>query len=102
MTNHIDIPQSISLDDIRQNNYILSSNSYKRLIMKNTNYKRLRDLLDRKLTRQDLGQEVGSLNYIKDSPYYFMWSKTLQSYSFLPQISKETTLLILPQSFVDW
>lgn len=101
MTNYIEIPQSVSLDDIRQNNYILSSNSYKQLIMKNTNYKRLGDLLDRKLTRQDLGQEVGSLSYIKNSPYYFMRSKALQSHSFLPQISKETTLPILPQSFID-
>ena len=101
MTNYIDIPQSVSLDDIRQNNHILSSNSYKRLIMKNTNYKRLGDLLDRKLSRQDLGQEVGSLSYIKDSPYCFMRSKALQSHSFLPQISKETTLPILPQSFID-
>lgn len=101
MTNYIEIPQSVSLDDIRQNNYILSSNSYKQLIMKNTNYKRLGDLLDRKLTRQDLGQEVGSLSYIKNSPYHFMRSKALQSHSFLPQISKETTLPILPQSFID-
>lgn len=101
MTNYIDIPQSVSLDDIRQNNYILSSNSCKRLIMKNTNYKKLGDLLDRKLSRQDLGQEVGSLSYIKDSPYHFMRSKALQSHSFLPQISKETTLPILPQSFID-
>lgn len=101
MKNYVDIPQSISIDDIKQNNYILSSNSYKRLIMKNANYKKLRDLLDRKLTRQDLGQEVGSLSYITNSLYYFMRSKALQNYSFLPQITKETTLPILSQSFVN-
>lgn len=101
MKNYVDIPQSISIDDIKQNNYILSSNSYKRLIMKNANYKKLGDLLDRKLTRQDLGQEVGSLSYITNSLYYFMRSKALQNYSFLPQITKETTLPILPQSFVN-
>lgn len=99
MRHYIDIPQSISLDDIKANNFILSSNSYKRLIMKNENYKQLRHLLDRNLTRQDLGQEVGSFSYIKDSPYRFMRSKALQSHSFLPQINQETSLPILPQSF---
>ena len=99
MKHYIDIPQSVSLDDIKANNFILSSNSYKRLIMKNENYKQLRHLLDRNLTRQDLGQEVGSFSYIKDSPYRFMRSKALQSHSFLPQINQETSLPILPQSF---
>lgn len=99
MKHYIDIPQSISLDDIKANNFILSSNSYKRLIMKNENYRQLRHLLDRNLTRQDLGQEVGSFSYIKDSPYRFMRSKALQSHSFLPQINQETSLPILPQSF---
>lgn len=98
---YIDIPKEISSKEILDNECNLSSNAYKRLLMKNTNFKTLGELLDRKLTRSDLGVEVGSFSYIPQSSFYFMRSKALQEYSFLPEITNESMLCILPQSFVN-
>jgi len=47
--------------------------------------------LERDLQRSDLGNEVGALNYIGKSSKYFLRTKALQKYSFLPEINSETT-----------
>ena len=52
------------------------------------------------VARGDLGVEVGSLNYIGQSTHYFVRTKALQSHSFLPEITTETALPIIPNSFV--
>lgn len=98
---YIDIPQEISSKEVCENGYILSSNAYKKLLMKNTHFKTLRELLARDLKRSDLGVEVGSLSYVPKSPFTFMRAKALQEHSFLPEITDESLLYILPQSFVN-
>ncbi|MDE5925773.1 MAG: hypothetical protein K2G68_03550, partial [Helicobacter sp.] len=98
---YIDIPKEISSKEVLENGCNLSSNAYKKLLMKNANFKILRELLARDLKRSDLGVEVGSLSYVPKSPFTFMRAKALQEYSFLPEITDESLLYILPQSFVN-
>ena len=101
MSGYINAPTSISYKSLENNGYILSSFQYKDLIMPNKNYKFVRDMLSHPLTRNDLGYEVGSSNYIGKSPYYFLRAKALQSYSYLPDITSETALPIMPNAFID-
>lgn len=98
---YIDIPKEINFKEVLENGCNLSSNAYKKLLMKNTHFKTLRELLARDLKRSDLGVEVGSLSYVPKSPFTFMRAKALQEYSFLPEITDESLLYILPQSFVN-
>lgn len=97
---YIKIPESISFKSIEDKDYTLSSSQYMDLIMPNENFVYVRDFLSRPLKRIDLGNEVGSINYIGKSTHYFIRTKALQSHSFLPEISNETTLPIIPNSFV--
>lgn len=96
---YINIPKSISINSIFENNYTLSSSQYKQLIMVNKNFKYVKDFLSRPLRRSDLGNEIGSKNYIQKSPYYFMRTKALQSHTYLPEITKESVLPIMPNAF---
>ena len=98
---YIKTPSSISYKDISNADYTLSASQYKHLSMLNTNTLTVRDFLSRPLQRKDLGVEVGSLNYINQSTHYFLRTKALQDHSFLPEITKETMLPIMPQSFVQ-
>jgi type I restriction enzyme S subunit len=61
----------------------------------------VKDFLNRPLTRIDLGNEIGSLNYIKDSPFFFIRTKALQPNSFIPVLTKESVIPIMPRSFID-
>lgn len=97
---YIKIPKSISFNSIVEKDYTLSSSQYMDLIMPNENYVFVKDFLSRKLQRTDLGVEVGSLNYIGQSTHYFIRTKALQSHSFLPEITSETALPIMPSCFV--
>lgn len=97
---YIKIPNAISFNSIVEKDYTLSSSQYMDLIMPNKNFLFVRDFLNRKLQRTDLGVEVGSLNYIGQSTHYFVRTKALQSHSFLPEITSETALSIMPNSFV--
>ena len=97
---YIKIPNSISFNSIVEKDYTLSSSQYMDLIMPNENFLFVKDFLKRDLQRKDLGVEVGSLNYIGQSTHYFIRTKALQSHSYLPEISSETTSPIMPNSFV--
>ena len=97
---YIKIPESISFNTIEEKDYTLSSSQYMDLIMPNKNYKLVRDFLSRPLKRSDLGNEIGSINYIGNSPYYFLRTKALQSHTYLPEITTETAIPILPKSFI--
>jgi type I restriction enzyme S subunit len=97
---YVKISESISYQSIETKNYTLSSAQYMDLIIPNKNYKFVRDFLSRPLKRNDLGQEVGSNNYIKKSPFFFLRTKALQSYSYLPDITAETAIPIIPNAFV--
>lgn len=97
---YIRIPESISIKSIEEKGFTLSSSQYMDLIMPNKNYKLVGDFLSRPLKRSDLGVEVGSINYINQSPFYFLRTKALQSYSFLPEITSESALPVMPSVFV--
>ena len=101
MGGYIHIPNTITLQDIVNNNYTLSSSQYIKLVMPNKNYKLVREFLNRGLNRNDLGVEVGSLNYIDKSPFFFIRTKALQEHSFLPDFNKESILPIMPSEFVQ-
>ena len=98
--NYVKIPTSISFTHIVEKDYTLSSSQYMDLVMPNENFLFIRDFLSRPLQRKDLGVEIGSLNYIGKSTHYFLRTRALQSHTFLPEISSETALPIMPSSFV--
>lgn len=100
-SSYIRIPESISFKTIEEKDFTLSSSQYMDLIMPNKNFKFVRDFLARPLRRTDLGNEIGSINYINNSPFYFLRTKTLQSHSYLPEINSETTTPIMPQAFIN-
>jgi type I restriction enzyme S subunit len=97
---YIRTPESISIKSIEEKGYTLSSSQYMDLIMPNKNYKLVGDFLSRPLKRSDLGIEVGSINYIGQSPFNFLRTKAFQSYSFLPEITPESALPVMPSVFV--
>jgi len=99
MSKYITIPETITFNEIANKNYSLSAPQYKTLLIKNPNCLFVRDFLERDLQRTDLGNEVGALNYIGKSSKYFLRTKALQKYSFLPEINSETTKPIYPRVF---
>jgi hypothetical protein len=98
---YIKVPHTISYKSIVEKDYTLSSSQYMDLIMPNKNTMLVKEFLSRGLHRKDLGEEVGSLNYIGQSTHFFIRTKALQSHSFLPEINKETALPIMPNTFVQ-
>lgn len=89
----------ISFSDIESNNFSLSSSQYKGLQIKNKNLLLVENFLNDNLTKKYLGTEVGSINYIERSSHYFLRTGALQEHSFLPEISSETAIPILPHCF---
>ena len=92
----------ITYQDIINNKYNLAPSQLVTLDVPNKNKSFVRDLLDRKLTFSDKGNEVGSVNYISKSPKYFIRTKALQKESFLPSFTEETAIPIRPQVFTDF
>lgn len=86
---------------IKGKDCLLSSSLHKQINVANENYLPLRSLLSRELNRNDLGKEVGSINYVSGSNFFFTKTKALQAYSFLPVLNPESTESIMPQAFVD-
>lgn len=75
----------------------LSPSSYKTLSVTNKTAKKIRDLISDKPQK---GQEVGSSSYISKSNFYFLRTKALQAFYFLPVLNdKECMVPILPNSF---
>jgi hypothetical protein len=101
MSNYIHTPKTISYNDIVECDFSLSSSRYKKFEIANQNCKLVKDFLTCALSRKDLGVEVGSANYIGQSSHYFLRTKALQDYSYLPEITPETVLPIMPSSFVE-
>ena len=100
MSNYIHTPKAINYNDIVECGFSLSSSQHKRFEITNQNCKLVKDFLTRTLSRKDLGVEVGSANYIGQSSHYFLRTKALQAHSYLPEITPETALPIMPNSFV--
>ncbi len=99
MSKYINTPDIITIKEIEEKDYSLSAPQFKTLLIENKNNLFVRDFLERNLQRSDLGNEVGSLNYIGKSSKYFLRTKALQNYSFLPEINSETTKPIYPKVF---
>lgn len=97
---YVKTPTSISFSEIVEKDFTLSSSQYMNLVMPNENFLYVRDFLSRPLQRKDLGVEVGSLNYIGKSTHYFIRTKALQQHTFLPEVTSETALPIMPNCFV--
>lgn len=100
MSNYIHTPKTISYNDIVECGFSLSSSRHKKFEIANQNCKLVKEFLTRALSRKDLGVEVGSVNYIEQSSHYFLRTKALQDHSYLPEITPETALPIMPSSFV--
>lgn len=86
---------------IKEKDCLLSSSLYKQINVANENYLSLRSLLSRELSRNDLGKEVGSINYVNGSNFFFTKTKALQAFSFLPILNSESTESIMPQAFIN-
>lgn len=87
---------------IKEKECLLSSSLHKQINVANKNYPSLGSLLSRELNRNDLGKEVGSINYVSGSNFFFIKTKALQAFSFLPILNSESTETIMPQAFVDY
>lgn len=101
MNKFVKAPDYVTFSECLENDFKLSSSLYTKLIMKNTNAKPVSDFLLRKLSNSDLGTEIGSLSYIDKSTHYFLRTKGLQKHSFIPVITKESALPMLPTDFVN-
>lgn len=101
MNSYVKTPDVISYQDVINKDYTLSSSQFIKLNMKNSNYLYVEDFLNRKLTNADLGSEVGSLSYIDKSTHYFLRTKALQDYTYIPEITSESMLPILPSEFIN-
>jgi hypothetical protein len=98
---YIAVPKEISSSEIIANRFSFSPTQYKRIILTNNNFLFVRDFLARKLTNLDLGSEVGSVNYINESPVYFFRTKGLQSHSYLPDENSESITPLNPKAFLQ-
>ena len=101
MNRYVRTPDTVTYKEVIDSQYKLSSSLFLKLVIPNAHSKKLADFLSRKLNRSDLGVEVGSLSYIDKSPKYFLRTKALQDYSYIPEITSETMLPILPKDFVN-
>ena len=97
---YIKTPTTILFNSIVEKDFTLSSSRFAELVMTNQTFLCVKDFLHRPLQRKDLGVEVGSLNYIRKSTHYFLRTKALQAHSYLPEITSETAVPIMPGAFV--
>ncbi len=88
--------------DIVNSRYNLAPSQLKFLSIPNKKVFLLRDLLNRNLEFSDNGNEVGTINYISKSSKYFIRAKALQTKSFLPFVTKQTSIPIRPQVFKNF
>lgn len=85
-----------------KSSFQLSPSLHRNFASLSSDIKTVGEFLSRKLEKKDLGIEVGSLNYVQNSPYYFIRTKALQNYTFLPEFSNESLERIHPKSFKNY
>lgn len=95
MKRYIGIPEKISYENVEENYHKLSSNAYKRLLMKNTNYKTLGELLE----LYQSGKEVGSLAYTENSLFKFIRTKAIDTNLFCLDFSKQGAFEFIKPDF---
>lgn len=91
----------IEFDKMFKESYAMSPSLYKAFCIANKNTLLVKDFLSRKLSRKDLGTEVGSYSYIDYSSKYFVKTKALQEASFILDEDQSTVVPINPRSFVN-
>ena len=96
--NYIHTPKEVTVGDIRDKGYSLSSSMYHHLIIPTSNVKRVRDLLDT-ARPFDKGVEPGSRWYMKRSTHYFIRTKALQDHSYLLYPKGDAIIPINPRVF---
>lgn len=98
---YVAVPKEIDSRNVVSKGYSFSSKQYEKVVCKNSNTISVRDFLLRDLSNNDLGSEIGSANYIYKSPFKFIRTKALQDHSFLPEISEETIVPMMPREFIQ-
>lgn len=101
MKTYIDIPQFTTLHNIEEREYTLSATQYKSFCINNTNVLKISDFLDRPLSRADLGNEVGSQNYVDHSNVFFIKTKALQEETYLLNEVNDAFEYIVPSAFIN-
>jgi len=94
--------QSVSYKDIIKNKYNMAPHQLKILSFRNTNSSIIKNVLSRNIKKADNGTEVGTSNYISKSPYFVLRAKCLQENSFIPLITEESCIPIMPKTFIDY
>jgi len=95
---YVDVPKQINIKEIIANKSSFSPVLYKKVILKNKNYRKVKDFLTGNLVK---GQEVGSNSYISKSYKFFIRNKSLQPESFLPTFVSDSVVPILPSAFIN-
>ena len=96
MTQYVELPNAVRIEDILKSNASLSPQRYQRLRLQAKRRKFVRDFLDGEPIR---GKEVGSSAYIYRSPKTFARTKALQWDTYIPQFTGDAVVPILPSSF---
>jgi len=75
-------PREVNIGTIAKSGFTLTASKYKKIVNQSPQQKSLRELLDRELnSASDKGIEVGTVNYVKTSPYKIIRTNSLQSTS---------------------
>ena len=93
---YVEIPNAVRIENILQAKASLSPQRHQRVHFQARRRKFVKDFLDGKPIK---GQEVGSDAYIRRSPKCFVRTKALQLDSFIPQLTGDAVVPILPASF---
>ena len=100
--NYIDVPMFTTIKEVEERDYTLSATQYKTFSIRNKNIKYVREFLDRDLERNDLGNEIGSESYIKESEYVFIKTKALQEHSYLLDKNRESIQFVTTNNFQNY
>ena len=91
----------VEFDKMFRDSYAMSPSLYKTFSIANNNTLSVKDFLSRKLSRKDLGAEVGSYSYIDYSSKFFIKTKALQETSFIIDEDQSAVVPINPKAFIN-
>lgn len=92
---YLRVPRELSVHEIRLKNSSWSPRMYSGIALPISSVKKVGDLL----ASYKNGVEVGSIAYVKKSPFYFVRTKALQEYSCLTQFKGDSVIPITLQAF---
>jgi len=97
---YLRVPREVSLGEIRNRDASWSPSMFRRVIIPNTNTKRVGELL-RSPEPFEKGTEPGSIHYLQSSTHYFIRTKALQEHSHLLYPKGDAITPISPKVFED-